>query len=490
MAKKAFTLRMLAAASVFALTACNTMPSRKATVPALPETWVDAPTVSAPETLTNWWHGFNDPLLNRMVDEALTEGPNVQIAVSKVREARAFSRQTIAAYLPQLSGFARGQYTEVQDGPPLVGSFQSFVTGGGGGNVVTEDRQMPGSYGPQISWEVPLFGRVVGAAVGARANLDVALTDVRAAQASLAADTVQAYVDIRAAQERNAALAEAAELATQLADILDTSAKAGFTAPADAADARRLAEGVKARLPDGEIEIRRAGGVLALLRGKAPGVDPQSLIEEFRQNPRIPAYALSTAPLAPADLIRARPDVAQAEARTILAAADLGIARTDLLPQLRLSGSLGVSDNLIGSALPERLAQFEVTPVISIPLFEWGQRWAAVRARDARFEQSLINYKSTVNQAVAEASGSLVQLSQGQARLDAARKAEAAAEKTAAGVRAAYGAGLSSLADRLRAEQQLIDARLTRIDAEARQASAAIAVYRAFGGGPPPLGKV
>jgi outer membrane protein TolC len=89
-----------------------------------------------------------------------------------------------------------------------------------------------------------------------------------------------------------------------------------------------------------------------------------------------------------------------------------------------------------------------------------------------------------VTQAVAEASNALVSLDQGRLRLDSARRAEQAAETTARGSRAAYGAGIQSLADRLRAEQQLIDANLTRIDAEAQSARAAIATYRAFGGGP------
>ncbi|MEZ6023409.1 MAG: TolC family protein [Hyphomonadaceae bacterium] len=124
------------------------------------------------------------------------------------------------------------------------------------------------------------------------------------------------------------------------------------------------------------------------------------------------------------------------------------------------------------------------TPLISIPLFDWGARLAQVRQRNAQFDQALIQYRQTVAQAVAEASNALVALDQGGQRLGSARRAEEAAEATARGSRAAYEAGIQSLADRLRAEQQLIDARLTRIDAEAQSARAAISTYRAFGGGP------
>jgi outer membrane protein, multidrug efflux system len=467
-----------------ALAGCTTMPKEKPTAPPLPAEWSDLPTQADAKSLIDWWKGFNDPFLNQLVDEALREGPNARIAALRVQEARALSRATFADFAPQLNAGARANYQRSEDGPPLVGSFQSFVTGGGSNRIITEKEQASGNYGPQISWEIPLFQRIEAAAKGSRANIAAAEADARGAQATLAADVASAYVDYRAAQNRRTALIEAAQSAEQLATILETSAKAGITADADAADARRLAESVKARTPQAEIEIRRAYGVLALLRGRAPGVETQTTVTAFEQNGPVPSYPLSAAPLAPADLLRARPDLAAAEARALLAAADLGIARVDMLPRLSLTGTLGIADNLIGSGLPERLAQTEATASLTAPLFAWGKLRANVKVRESRFQQALINYQASVNQASAEASGALLSLKQGDAVLAAAKAAEAAAEKTAKGVRASFGAGIASLADRLRAEQQLIDARLIRLDAEAAQARAAIGVYRAFGGAP------
>jgi len=151
---------------------------------------------------------------------------------------------------------------------------------------------------------------------------------------------------------------------------------------------------------------------------------------------------------------------------------------------LNLTGSINVTDALIGNPITAGTTLASATPIISIPLFDWGQRIAVINQRDAQFDQSLIQYQQTVTQAVAEASNALVSLDQGRLRLDSARAAEDAAGISTRGSRAAYGAGIQSLSDRLRNEQQLIDATLTRIDAEAQSARAAIATYRAFGGGP------
>jgi outer membrane protein TolC len=313
------------------------------------------------------------------------------------------------------------------------------------------------------------------------------MEDLRGARAALAGDVAQAYVDFRAGQQRVAALSEAVEIADQLARIVETSAEAGITAPADAADARRLAESTRRQLPDVVLAARQAAARLAVLRGRAPGAETPQGRAVLETPAPAPTYALAAAPAAPADLLRLRPDIARAEAQTLVAAAALGVARADLLPQVRLTGGIDITDNIIGSAVPERLAQSTLSPGVSLPLFDWGRRWSATRVRDAQFEQALVNYQITVMTAVSEASLALASLAQGDVRLDAARKAETSAEATARGIRASHGAGIASLSDRLRADQQLIDARIARIAAEQAQASAAIQVYRAFGGGPPPL---
>jgi len=456
-----------------ALAACSTMPGERPLSPDLPANWTDAP-AGAELPVSDWWANFDDPALTALVNEALLNGPSVQQALLRVRESRALSHSTVAQYLPELSATGQGQYSRAVENGALP-------TAGGG----TEREQMTGSYGGSVSWEIPLFSRIEAAFVGSRANTRGADADVRAAQVTLAGDVAQAYVDLRAAQASRAALQRSVETADELSRILDISFNAGITSEADAADARRLAEATRARLPGLVIEERRAENVLAVLRGLAPGTEtPETRAVLDAEGQPVPFMQLTQAPAAPADLIRLRPDVARAEAQAIVAAAGVSNARTDLLPRLNLTGSILTTDALIGDPLNVGGTFANGTPLISIPLFDWGARLARVRERDAQFDQALLQYRQVVTQAVAEASNALVALDQGRLRLDSARRAETAAETTARGSRAAYGAGIQSLTDRLRSEQQLIDANLTRIDAEAQSARAAIATYRAFGGGP------
>jgi NodT family efflux transporter outer membrane factor (OMF) lipoprotein len=455
----------VATIAVLLLCGCSLMPHQRAHPGVLPQAWRDAP-VTADLPLSNWWIQFNDATLNQLISEALTNGPTVQLAALRITEARAGAQSGIAANLPSLSETG-------------VGDFSREIGANHQGS-----EQMTGVYGPQVSWEVPLFGRIQAAIAGARANVMSARADARGAQVTLAADVAQAYIDLRAAQNGYAALQQLAASSSQLADILDTSANAGIAAPADAANARRLAESTRARLADLVIAARRAENQLAVLRGLSPGTESAEMKAALETTQATPTLSLPGAPAAPADLIRLRPDVAEAEAQTLLAAAALGDARANMLPQLNLTGSIGVTRNIIGSPSPEGRPILSATPLITIPLFDWGALRAASRQRNAQFHESLIEYKQTVTQAVAEAENALAALDQGQQRLQAARNAEAAAERSDNGSRAAYTAGMQSLADRLQADQQLIDARVTRINAEQSEAGAAIGVFRAFGGGP------
>lgn len=456
-----------------ALAGCSTMPRERPEPPPLPTAWQDAPQAAA-APVTDWWREFNDPSLDYLVNQALTQGPSVELAVLRLREARALSSTTITRYLPELSATGQGQYSRT-----VSGQSSSAIPG-----VTAERESMSAAYGASVSWEIPLFSRIEAAVRGSRANTASAVADVRAAQVALAADVAQAYVDLRAAQQTREALARSVDTADELARILAISTNAGVTSEADAADARRLAESTRARLPGLVIETRRAENVLATLRGVAPGTEDQAVRTVLAQTAPVPHPVITAAPAAPADLVRLRPDVVRAEAQALLAAANVANARSDLLPQLNLSGAITSTEAVIGSPLGAGSTVVSATPFISIPLFDWGERFAAIRQRNAQFDQSLLQYRQTVVLAVGEASNALAGLDQGRLRLNSARIAEEAAETTARGSRAAYGAGIQSLTDRLRSEQQLIDSTVTRIDAEAQLARAAINTYRAFGGGP------
>ncbi len=477
------------AASALALSlvsGCGLLPKEKPVAPPLPVQWASDAQPKAQSPIV-WWNGFADPTLKALTAEGLSENLDVRQAMLRVREARANNRVTLARYLPTIDAQSQAQYTSVLVGPPLPGSFQGFI-GGGGGQFITEQSQAFATYGPRLSWEVPLFGLIPLSLKGVKLTKGVAIDDVRAAQVVLVGDIGNSYLDLRAAQNRLVVLQESLVVAEQVAQVLERSVAGGYTAPADAADARRQAEITRARLPDARVAVYAAKANIALLRGHAPGTEDPQMAAALDQLAPIPSLAYSGAPSVPADLLRLRPDVARAERQALLAAVEVGVARHELLPKLTFTGNVGFASNIIGTALPGQTGQLQLTPFLTVPVFDWGAKWAGAQQKKAAFLGMLLKYRDTANRAFAEADRALVDLQEARVRLDAATTAEAGAQAFATGSRAAFDAGVRSLRERLQAEQLLLEAKLGRIDAEATQARASVAVYRAFAGAltPPP----
>lgn len=476
-----FSRLALVLAASTGLAGCTLMPKARPDAGALPAQWTEASATPEAPDPGAWWEAFSDPTLKTLAAEGLEQNISLQQAVLRVTRARASARETIARYLPTLSAQAQSQYTRAIKGPPLVGSFQGFITGGGG-QIVTEQEQAFASVGPAVSWEVPLFGLIQLSAKGARLSKQIAVEDARAAQVAFIGDIADAYIELRAAQNRKQILARSVENADALARVLESTVASGFTAPGDASDARRQAEFTRARLPDAEVAAYVAKSNIAILRGKAPGTEDPEISAALDSAAPVPTLPFDGELAAPADLLRLRPDVARAEKQALLSAVAVGVARHELLPKLTISGNVGLADNLIGTPLPEQTGQLQVTPLLTVPLFDFGSRLAKAQSEKAQFQIDLLSYKDTVNRAVGEADRSLVELENAKRRLSASRAAEKAAEAFTLGARASQQAGIASLRDRLQAEQLLLDAQLARIDAEASEARASSAVYRAFAG--------
>jgi NodT family efflux transporter outer membrane factor (OMF) lipoprotein len=448
------------------------MPSETPTSGELSAVFADAGEAALPEAdLKTWWTGFSDPTLDALIAEGLEKNLDVRVAAQRLIAARAQGRTTVARFAPDVSVSAQTRTSSVFDGQDL-----RSATGG------TESSQTTYDIGPQVSWEIPLFGRLGAAIQGDRANRAAAEADARAVRVSVVADITAGYADLRSAQSRGRSLDESIQRFARIGEIAGIARRAGLTSDIDLADAERLLASAQARRPQATILEAAARDRLLILRDRAPGTsDPLatrlSLVEE------VPAFDRPIPAATPADLLRLRPDVLAAEQRALLAASAVGIAKSELYPRLTLGGSISFSDNLAGNQLPGSSVVGGLVPTLSIPLWDYGQRRAAVTQREAEFQQALIGYRGAVLAAAAEAQGALTRRANGLKALEAARTAEAAARRRADAVAKLNEAGLASLRERLLAETELLEASLTRLDTEAAEAGAVIAVFRAFGGG-------
>ena len=431
----------------------------------------DAPSAQS-DNSAMWWQKFSDITLSKLVNDAKSENISLLIAEARVREARAQGRATVAGYAPRLDAGTSIDQTNVLSGPDLKKS-----------NGDTTSSQATGSSFLRASWEVPLWGRLGASLAGAKANEMQAELGVDAAKIALIGDIAAGYTDLRAAQLRLQYLREDLNRAETLAAISKERLRVGLISLSEESYARSAAAGVKSQIPDAILQVRGGLDRLAILRGLAPGS-----LDGFLGGLNAIDYAFPTnipnVTEVPADFVRRRLDVRQAEQAAILQSAAVGISKADLYPSVSISGVVSLLAGISGNPLAQSIGRSTLTPSINMPLFDLGRRQSALKVSDARFEQALLNYKAVTLGAIAEGQSALTSYVQGRERAAAAIDAEIAAKQRRDATEVSLRAGIVSIKESVEANRDFASARQSRLSAQARHTDAAIGLYRTFAGSP------
>lgn len=425
---------------------------------ALPSAW---PSPLAGNALalasSDWWRALGDPVLDGIVETALNDNPSLQQTLTRVEAARALVTRAKADGMPQLDGGAQGQFSRRLDGPA--------------GN-----RQTTGQFtaGPSVSWELDVFGRVKNSVRGARADASAAAYRAGAAKVILVSDIVQAYVDLRVAQQRVMLISQSVRTQTKLVDLIATRVKAGLSSDFELNRAKTNLGQTLGELPASQLLAEIALQQLATLAGRA---QPETAWATTAELPKLEAMSVTQAP---ADILRLRPDVKAAESEVMRASADVGVAISDLYPRLTLGGQISLSDNILGAALPGQSVLASLTPSISMPLFNWGARQATIKARQAQLKEAIFGYRDSVLGAYAEAQNAMATVYRQSQRQKDLTDAQISAAKALTQAELLYTRGLTGLTERLDAETQALNTELSLLGSQQSTATAIISLQKAL----------
>lgn len=460
-------LRVLTAlAAAVLLSACATAPTASPATapasasPAVATAWqAPLPHGAANADLGTWWTRFNDPVLLPLQNAAQKASPTLASARARVERARASRVAAGAAGVPQLDAVASARSARQLPGQPTA-------------HVA--------SLGLQAGWELDLFGAVAAGRQAAQARFEGAQAGWHAARVSVAAEVATSYTALRACEAQLAQARLDATSRQETASLTDQSARAGFTAPADAALAR--AGAAQSR---GQVLIQQAQ-CHTLVKGLVEITDlPEP---DLRQQlaagaARVPQPAPLVLTALPASLLAQRPDLAEAARAVVAAVADQRQSLARERPQVSLSGSLAGA-SLRSGGVANHGATWSIGPVVvSLPLFDGGARAANTAAARATYDEAVALYGAQLRRAVREVESALVALDSTARRevdaLAAARDFEASLVAT----QARHKGGLASLFDLEAARRNAVLAQSTLIELQRERVTAWIDLYRALGGG-------
>jgi NodT family efflux transporter outer membrane factor (OMF) lipoprotein len=447
----------------------------------MPATFSKPATASASEA--DWWQTFNDPALTELVTRALASNPDVQQALSRVREAREQQRITSGRQGPQINASAQAADTRLSSNA-LPTSLTNLFTGNTA-QATSSGIGLPGEafsifqMGFDASWELDLFGGQRRANEAAQARTEAAVWSARDAQVVLAAEVANTYQQYRALQRR---LAVADETLATERDAL-AFARVRFRNGLDTdSDVRRQEQSIEQAAAQREDLAAQADARLHAL-GFLLGLAPNALTGELSEVPGAAPELVKVPPGLPSELLKRRPDIRSAERQLAASTADVGVAAADLYPKITLTGALQLASRSLSSILDTDSRQDNVSGRISLPLLDRGRLRATVRLREAEADEAAITYRKTVFGALRDVEDALTRLDADRRRLEQLQASARSARDDADSAAARYRNGLIPAGDMLSARQGWQAAEDAQVQAEAAAAQDVAALYKALGGG-------
>ncbi|HEY3849363.1 MAG TPA: efflux transporter outer membrane subunit [Steroidobacteraceae bacterium] len=483
-------LARLAAMSVVAgLAACAVGPNYRTPVSKLPQAYSASagPAKSASGTssqapgrapsvdLADWWRSIGDPELNSLVDRAVKSNFDVEIALTRLQQARTYEAVVVGHALPEVdatAGEARGTGNDLgraRAAQPLVSAANT--------NGLAEINTLVGF---DAVWEIDLFGKYRRAFQAARFDAQAAAAARYGVLTSVIADVVRAYVDLRGYQVELGVLRQASDVLRESQRIVNQRYERGITNELDVTLATRELETIDSEIAPEEAQVKAAQNAIAVLLGEFP----EDLAQELDTPELVPTTPDATAPGIPLDLLKRRPDIIEAERRLGAATARIGVATADLFPQIALVGSIGAQQGQgvgSGQTLGKHLWSFG--PGAVWPLLDFGALDAEADIADLEAHATLVNYRSTIVNAVREVDNAMDAYAAQRSRVDDLGRAMLAGQRAVQLATERYNRGLTDFLNVVDAERQYYEIQEQYTSAQTAEDEQYVALYKSLGGG-------
>ncbi len=452
---------LLAIAVGLALGGCAVGPTYERPEVPIPAQWeVDLQTANSLAN-TAWWEQFRDPVLNNLIQTALQENKDVQIAAARVEEYIGRYGVTRSAQFPQVGANADAARTRNTEN---------------GGVTLGENPTNSFQVDLGVSFELDLWGKLRSATAAARAQLLATEEAQRTVILGLVSRVANSYVQLLDYDKQLAITRETLQTRGESVRINGLRFKAGLISELDYQQAVAEYQNAAVQVPLLERQIAQQENAISLLLGRNPGKISRGVTLDLLALPQIPGGL-------PSDLLERRPDIRQAEQQLIAANALIGVAKAAFFPSISLTGFLGTASTDLSDLFkgPSRTWQF--AGQLFQPIFTGGALTGQLQAAEAVKQQALLNYQQVIQKAFAEVDDSLVAINKLREQLkDGALQVEAL-QRTLYLATLRYQNGYSDYLLVVDAERNLYAAQLQYVQDQGTLYTAMVSLYAALGGG-------
>ncbi|MDE1182484.1 efflux transporter outer membrane subunit [Paraburkholderia sp.] len=413
-----------------------------------------------------WWTAFNDPLLTALEQRAYARNLNLQVAGLHVLKARAQLSISDENLFPQQGS--------------VSGGANHINTSGVG--PIPPTHLWAEHFRANVSWEIDFWGKYRRQIESDTATLRGSEAAYDNALVSLYGDVANAYIDLRAIEQRLAVAQKNLQSVRESLRLTTARFNRGAASQLDVEQAATLVAETEAQIPPLQKARAQDRDTLAVLLA-----DPPDAIDaQLAGGTGIPVAPARIDVGIPADLLRRRPDVRQSALNAAAQSALIGVQKAKLYPSLSLTGLFGLSSSEqhgIGLTQWGSKTIGLVSAGITVPIIERGQLKNAVRIQDAAFQEAVLDYQGTVLQAQREVEDAIATLRTSLDALAATSRAADASQRALRLANAQYLSGSVTFDTVLDASRSMLRDDDSLAQNQGLAALAAVSLYRALGGG-------
>jgi outer membrane protein, multidrug efflux system len=408
-----------------------------------------------------WWQVYQDPVLTQLIHTAIAQNYDVRIAATRVLEAHAQVGITRADQLPSAS---LGANIYSQQNAKVSHLFPEYDVNAGQLNL-------------SVIWNLDFWGKYRRQTEAARAQLLATEWGRRAVLSSLVANVATAYFQLRALDnelEISQRTLASRQQSLKLTHVLESN---GSGSGLDVSQAEQLVYTASETIPDLERQIEQQENVLSILLGENPQSIPRGhALTEQPAPQNVPAGL-------PSELLERRPDIREAEENVVAANAQIGVAKAAFFPSISLTGTGGLESNALNRFLSQPSQTWYAAFSVSQPLFEGGRLRSGLKLARAQWQESVLSYQQTVQNALEQVSNSLVASQKDREFREQQELLTQAAGQTNQLSEVLYKNGGSSYLQVLTSETNYFSAELNLVEAQLNERLALVQLYQSLGGG-------
>jgi NodT family efflux transporter outer membrane factor (OMF) lipoprotein len=420
---------------------------------------------------STWWKSFNDSELNSLIQRAAQSNLDLRVAEARLRRARAVRERSAADFMPAVDASASYARQLQSENQPLIGALPLPA------NFPFEYNVYQAGF--DASWEIDLFGGKRRALEAATAEWEGTMEARNDAMVSLLAEVARTYVELRGGQLRMEIARRDLKLQDEALELTRARFQTGLTSELDVTRSAALLASIRARIPPLITGVRAAMYGMAVLLGQEPG----ELVTELSPSMPVPPTPPEVPIGLPADLLRRRPDVRQAERQLAAETARIGVAKSDWFPKLSLTGDVGSESVTLAQAFKPGSLFWSLGPSLQWRALDFGRVRAEVRTQTAVQEAALATYEKVVLISLQEAENAVMTYAQEQNRHRELADEVAENRRSLDMAKSLYNAGRVNFLDVLDVRRSLYDSDDQLAVSDQAVSVDLIALYKALGGG-------